>query len=430
MAIAPDPATSNDDALVYVVNELTRTLSVLRVDWAAQTIVQERAQIPTLLGPDLYTLSQRIGEELFEDASRAQTTGAPGTVGEFNNSCASCHFEGGDDGNVWQRPAGPRSTMPVYGGSLATGLILWKGVRLHMGETGPMFGGENGGHGILSDVEQQGLIDAHNVTPVPLNPYLDPITGQLSPTAAFGRDLFFGTNATGLNPALRRAGCAECHPALDPIGGGVRGFTADFLDPQLTSGENLQALDPTCFSLQSNMVTQNVRNVNSGVNIDFNNDGIPEVDRNFDGYADVESYVPMNPDKHDPFARDDVNSYLCPENPQDPQSPLKVFHRDMRMFSIPTKLGVFSTGPYFHDHAAYSLRMIVDPEAQALDSVYGTPAWPSGAYPSLNKFFNEFHDVRGHEQFAPGASKVQLNLVSGANVDTDIEALLAFLQSI
>ena len=52
---------------------------------------------------------------------------------------------------MWQRPAGPRTTMPVYGGSLATGLILWKGVRLNMGETGPMFGGENGGTGVLND---------------------------------------------------------------------------------------------------------------------------------------------------------------------------------------------------------------------------------------------------------------------------------------
>src|SRR4030095_13660140 len=156
-----DPTTNNEDALLYVMNELTRTVSVLRIDWAANTIVQEHAQIPTLLNPDHYTVSQRLGEELFEDASRGQTTAAHGTIGEFNNSCASCHFEGGEDGNVWQRPAGPRSTMPVYGGSIATGLILWKGVRLNMGETGPMFGGENGGGGVFTDVEQQGLIDYH-----------------------------------------------------------------------------------------------------------------------------------------------------------------------------------------------------------------------------------------------------------------------------
>ena len=432
MFVVEDPTTSNDDALVYVMNELTRTLSVLRVDWAARTILQERAQVATRLSPDLYTPSQILGDELFEDASRGQTTGAPGAIGEFNNSCASCHFEGGEDGNVWQRPQGPRSTMPTYGGSLGTGLLLWKGVRLNMGETGPMFGGENGGHGQLSNAEQQALVDAHDVMPVPLNPNLDPVTGDLTPLAALGRDLFFGEDSTGLNPTLRRAGCADCHPMTDPFGSGVaRGFTADFLDPMLTGGENLELMDPTCFSLQSNVVAINIRNINSGVNIDFNNDGTPDPDRNVDGYIDVETYVPMNRDRNDPFQRDDGNSYPCPLDPLDPQSPLKTFNRDQRAFSIPTKFGVFSSGPYFHDHVAYSLRTILDPEAQALSPVYGSPAFSSGpAYPGMNKFFNEFHDVRGHQQFAPGASKVQVNLVSGPNVNQDIEALLAFIQSI
>jgi len=430
MAVVADPSTSNNDSLVYVMNEITRTLSVARVDWDALTIVKEREQIPTLLGADAYTLSERMGDELFEDASRAQTTGARGTIGEFNNSCASCHFEGGEDGNVWQRPAGPRSTMPMYGGTLGTGLILWKGVRLNSGETGPMFGGENGGHGILTDAQQQGLIDFHEKLPVPLNPHLD-AAGQLTPLASLGRDLFFGFNDTGLNPSLRRAGCADCHMSSDPFSGGLRGFTADFIDPILTLGDNFEAMDPFCFSLQANIVAVNVRNVNSGVNVDFNHDGILDPDRNNDGFNDIETYTPMNADTNDPFTRDDVNSYMCPLDPFDPQSPPKVFTRDMRAFSIPTKLGVFSTGPYFHDHSAISLRAIVDPAAQGISPVYGSPAYSSPqAFPGLNKFFNEFHDVRGHEQFAPGASKVQLNLISGANVNNDIEALLAFIESI
>jgi YVTN family beta-propeller protein len=430
LAIVDDATTGNDDALVYVVNELTRTLSVLRVGWTTGVIVQEGDQIPTVLGPDLFTLSERLGEELLEDASRGQTTGAPGTIGEFNNSCYSCHFEGGEDANVWQRPAGPRSTMPFYDGTLMTGLMLWKGVRLHMGETGPMFGGENGGTGILSDAEQQALIDAHERIPVPLNPHLDPLTGGLTPLAQLGEDLFFGTNNTGLNPDLRRAGCAECHPRQDAVTLAPRGFTADFLDPDLTSGDNLQRKDPFCFSLQGNLINTNLRNVNSGVDVDQDGDGQPDADRNADGYPDVETYTPMNTDKNDDFVRDDVNSYLCPIDPNNPNSPQKKFLRSMRDFSIPTKLGVFSSSPYFHDHSAYSLRMVVDPAAQAIDPVYGSPAFPGQApYPGLNKFFNEFHDVRGHEQFVQGASKVQLNLQS-TNVDADIEAILAFIRSL
>jgi cytochrome c553 len=424
MAVIGDATTQADDALVYVINELTRTLSVLRVDWTTGVILKEHDQIATHQGPDAFSLSVRHGNELFEDASRPQTSG------NFNNSCASCHFEGGEDSNVWQRPAGPRSTMPMYGGTLATGLMLWKSVRLNAGETGPMFAGENGGTGIFDDLEQQSLVDFHETISVPLNPNLDPITGELSTRAQLGRDLFHATNDTGLNPTLRSAGCVTCHEVLDSGSGQKRAFTRDFVHPLLSGGENLGLLDPDCFTLQENVVATIMANVNSGANIDQNGDGVPELDRNLDGYVDLETYNVMNPDTDDDFRRDDPNSYNCPVDPQHPNSRPKLFEREMRLFSIPTKLGVWSTAPYFHDHTAFSLRMILDPEAQALSPVYGSPAY-SGAtpFPGLNKFFNEFHDVRGHEQFAQGASKVQLNLRS-TNVQADIEALLAYISSL
>jgi len=174
----------------------------------------------------------------------------------------------------------------------------------------------------------------------------------------------------------------------------------------------------------------NVRNVNSGANIDKDMNGIPDPDRNADGYIDVETYPVMNWDGTSDFTRDDPNSYQCPSIPSNPSSPLKVFMRDMRNFSIPTKLGVFSTGPYFHDHSAQTLRAIVDPEAQEVSRKYGSPAFAGRApYPGLQKFYNEFHDIRGHEQFVPLASKVQLNLQS-TDVQADIEAILAYIQAL
>ncbi len=433
LAIVPDTTTTNDDARVYVLNEVTRTLSMLRVDWTAGTIEKLRAQIPTHLGPDALTDSQLRGEELFEDASRPQTSG------NFNNSCASCHFEGGEDGNVWQRSNGPRSTMPTYGGTLGTGLVLWKGVRLNMGETGPMFGGENGGTGVFSDAEQAALRDFHEVIPFPLNPNLNPIGSGYSTLAAFGKDLYFGLNDTGLNPLLRNAGCAVCHPDFETNPGnfpGPRFYTADFLNPALSHGETLGQLDPSCNSLLQNVVAINLRNVNTAANADVDGDGVPDPDRNFDGYVDLETYSIMNADHDDPFRRDDGNSYLCPCDPAtDPNcsaaNPFTLFLRNKVLFSIPQKLGLFSTGPYFHDHMAYSLRALLDPDVQALSPIYGSPAFAGlQPYPGLNKIFNEAHDVRGHEQFVPGISKVQLTLQSGPNVDSDIEALLAYISSL
>lgn len=430
MAIYEDPATSNDDAIVYVVNENTRTLSRLRVDYDTGAIAADGSQIYTLASADDSTASERIGQELFEDASRAQT------AGNFNNSCASCHFEGNADGNVWQRGAGPRSTMPVFGGTQATGLILWKAVRLSMGETGPMFGGENGGTGVFTNAEQTGLTDYHEKIPVPLNPNLDPITGGLTANAALGKDLFFGTNDTGQNSTLRTAGCANCHPIGSPviIPSGLPGpaaFTMDQLDAIVVNDlDYLENNDSSCIVLKENIIALNFRDVNSGVNVDKDEDTFPDLDRNADGYSDVESYVPMNADNDDDFTRDDPNSWPCPDDGSVPPSgPQKIFTREESAFSIPTKLGLVTTGPYMHDHSLVSLRAVLDPQSQTTDPVYGDPS-----YPSTQKFFNEFHDIRGKQDLVPSSSKVQLTLQStitpGATIQGDIEAILEFIRSL
>lgn len=432
MVVVDDTKTVNDDALVHIHNEGTRTLSTLRVNWKTGQISKAAGQLALVTGVDKMTASQRLGQEMFEDASRAQI------ADHFNNSCASCHFEGGEDGNVWQRPAGPRSTMPMYGGIRATGLLLWKGQRLNAGETGPMFHGENGGTGVFSAAEQQAMIDFHETLPIPLNPHRDPTTHGLTSQALVGKDLFFGTNDTGFNPTNRSAGCAVCHPRETASGtfAGPRFFTQDFLNPLLTTGDNLgPAVDPNCFSLRENIVALNIRNINSGLNVDDDGDGVPELDRNADGYSDLESYTPMNVDGHDDFRRDDPNSYDCPCDPAldgncDAGTSTRIFSRSPGLFSIPTKLGVFATAPYFHDHSSFTLRSILDPQSQMTSPVYGTPAFPGQTpYPGLQKFFNEFHDVRGHEQFVQGASKVQTTLNS-TNVDADIEALLAYIKSL
>jgi len=450
-----DPATGNDDSIVSIVNEVSRTLSVLRVDWLTGVITQEKSQIGLLAGADKKTLSERTGIELFEDASRAQT------AGRFNNSCGSCHFEGGDDRVAWARPAGPRSTMPLYGGIGASGRLLWKSVRLHLGETGPMFGGENGGTGIFTDAERQSLIDVHEDFAVPLNPSIDESTGQLTAAAARGQDLFFGTNNAGFNPTGRSAGCAECHAIeelSDPFGETERFFTIDKLASVLTDDPNgVENLDPNCTQLAQNVSqAAGFRDVNTAVNIDEDFMGGADPDRNLDGIIDIESYEPQNPDTDDDFGRDDPNSWLCPVDGVDEMGPLKTFLRTGRSFSVPTKLGVFASGPYFHDHVASSLRALLDPALQADQSVIvdydrdGNPAndthplfskYSDGTFPTLNKIFNDVHDIRGNELFVASQSKVQLTLVSAseaivqgvstqAQIDADIEEILAFIQSL
>ena len=88
-------------------------------------------------------------------------------------------------------------------------------------------------------------------------------------------------------------------------------------------------------------------------------------------------------------------------------------------------LGAYSLGK------AQRLLALLDPEIQTSgDPVYGDAAYSDGiSRAGLMKNFNEFHDVRGHEQFVASVSKVQQDLMS-TNVDADIEALLAFISSL
>ena len=168
--------------------------------------------------------------------------------------------------------------------------------------------------------------------------------------------------------------------------------------------------------------------MNSGADVDFDGDGFPDPDRNNDGWSDLETYTIMNADADDGFFRDDPNSHDCYADPLDLSSGSKFFSRDMRKFVIPTKLGVFSTGPYFHDHVAASLRNVVDPQSQTTDPVYGDPS-----FPGIQKLWNGEHDIRGEETFAPGASKVQLSLLtiaSGSTFAADIDAIVDYISSL
>jgi hypothetical protein len=323
-----------------------------------------------------------------------------------------------------------------------------------------MFGGENGGTGVLSTAEKQGLIDVHEDFAVPLNPNIDQSTGQLTSEAAKGMDLFFGTNNAGFNPTGRSAGCSECHAITDPndqFGEFDRFFTIDYLPTLLTQDpDGVQNNDPNCVSLQENVAqASGFRDVNTAVNIDEDMNGFPDFDRNNDMIGDMESYEPQNADTDDDFQRDDPNSWPCPQggtmgNPQ------QTILRNGRSFSVPTKLGVFASGPYFHDQVASSLRALLDPSLQA-DQVNvvdydrdGNPAndvlplyskYSDPSFPTMNKIFNDVHDMRGNELFVANQSKVQLSLLSAseaivqgvttqAQIDADMDQILAFIQSL
>ena len=166
MAIADDPTTANDDALVYVINEVTRTLSVLRVDWDGNVIFQETTADPDAPGPRQVQPFGAHGQRALrgrlarpDHRRRRSTTPAARATSRAARTATS--------GSV---PTARAARCPCTAATIATGLVLWKGVRLNLGETGPMFGGENGGTGIFTDAEQQALIDYHETIAVAAQP--------------------------------------------------------------------------------------------------------------------------------------------------------------------------------------------------------------------------------------------------------------------
>lgn len=392
--LVADLDVRNDFAKLYINNEISRDVARNIVNFTTGVVGSTESSVKLVQpGNDKFTNSELIGAELFADGSRDQTTG------NFSVTCESCHYEGGDDGNVWARPNGPRSTIPVYGGLKRSGNLLWKAGRMNLGETGPMFGGENGGTGVFTDTEQEGLIAYHEKIAVPLNPNL--VNAQLTADAAMGRDLYFGLDDTGTNPLLRNTNCASCHPQFQPSGDKAW-FTNDHIKILDTNFDDAHQ-DP-CFALKESVMGQAFQDVNSGVNL-VDDQNVIIIDRNGDNISDVESYTPMNADGSGDFTRDDNNSVLC-DDPNNPGNPL-VFGRSASKFDVPTKMGVFFTGPYFHDHAVSSLRALIDPASQT--------------FPSLNKMLNTQHDLRG--------AMVQ-QFLGSTNVNDDIELVLKFIESL
>jgi DNA-binding beta-propeller fold protein YncE len=397
-----NPATADDDARIFVMNETSRSLGQLRANHAAATMVPALPSATDVVQTDQVTPLQLEGRELFADASR------PLTAKNYNNSCEACHFEGNEDSSVWRRSVGPRSTPAMFGGAFATGFYAWKAIRINLGQFYTVAGvGENGGTADLSTQELEALTAWADTVPVPLNP--NRINGAFSPLALLGRDLFFGKNDTGFNPDLRDSNCTNCHPNEDinvtppaPLA-----YTVDQV-PIVDPSQNATHQD-VCFVAQENLVGNSSQNVNSGVNLDLDGNGVPDLDRNGDGVIDLESFVPLDPDTDLSFTIPGCTT----TDPTDPNYPLKTYSRLAKNFGIPTKFGVFSSAPYFHDHVVKTLRALCDPQTQAA--------------PWLGKVRNTQHDVRGQD--------VQVSLQSllhggPAQLQQDIDAIIAFIESL
>ncbi|MCE7989413.1 MAG: YncE family protein [Caldilinea sp. CFX5] len=101
----------------FVMNYVSRNVSVVNLDTDAVENVIETTALPPAASVDEQLL---VGKEVFF-ASRGHFSGPAGLTvanserlsNEGWQTCSSCHFAGGTDGNVWFFGSGPRKSVPL-----------------------------------------------------------------------------------------------------------------------------------------------------------------------------------------------------------------------------------------------------------------------------------------------------------------------------
>ncbi|MCB9788444.1 MAG: Ig-like domain-containing protein [Deltaproteobacteria bacterium] len=244
--LAPDGLALSESGRLFVRNQLDRTLSVYDVagllagtDGAAHHL----AELPTVaqepLEPQIL-----LGKQLFHDAQSRQMS-QDGYI-----SCATCHFEGAEDGRVWDftgRGEGYRNTIDLRGrAGVAHGPLHWTAnfdevqdfendIRFHFGGTGLMSDEafEGDGHDDPLGAPKAGLsasLDAlaayvTSLDTFPRSPYRNP-DGTRTAAAVAGEELF------------RSLDCLDCHSGqqLTDSAPGVRHDVGTWRE---TSGQRL-----------------------------------------------------------------------------------------------------------------------------------------------------------------------------------------------
>ncbi|NPV66142.1 MAG: hypothetical protein HPY64_03230 [Anaerolineae bacterium] len=189
--------TTSDGRWAYVYNALDGTISVIetaflqRVDTLPATQLQ--MPIDLLIGAQLFYSS--ADERLSEDRRL---------------SCATCHFDGADDSQVWVGfPGGPRNTPSLYNVA-QTAPWGWRGEYDELADFDLFFRMVQHGDGLIDGVPHPPLGEPN----AGRSPDLDALVAYLNTLSGPGR------NALRIPPQEVLAGeevwlaqgCAECHP--------------------------------------------------------------------------------------------------------------------------------------------------------------------------------------------------------------------------
>jgi len=165
--------------------------------------LQATAARTAKFGEDPMPEQMRLGRRLFHWTSNPKLSKS----GRF--ACASCHFEGSEDKQVWHIADGARQTPALAGRLHGTGPFNWQGTEDHlttnMGKTIERMGGKGLNKVELEALEQflvKGLVEPPNPNRMP---------SGLTADQEAGRKLFF-------DPVVA---CASCHVGSETTDGKV-----------------------------------------------------------------------------------------------------------------------------------------------------------------------------------------------------------------
>ncbi len=213
----PAPAPDEGNAGPAVVQDLTPGSPRVEPVHLAAT----RREI---FGFDPRTPEVARGARLFTAANNTAVSHA----GQF--ACASCHYEGLEDGVVWVTPDGVRQTIALAGRLAGTGPFNWNGsedaLGANMDKTIARMGGEGLMDAELRDLEAFLL---HGLTPLPALR-----DSGLTPQEQLGQALFEDPDV----------GCASCHQTASAFTDGRAHDVGTLNDFELKAWQERAFSDP------------------------------------------------------------------------------------------------------------------------------------------------------------------------------------------
>jgi YVTN family beta-propeller protein len=185
-------ALRRDGTRAYVYNAFDHTLTTLVGDSAGRTLNIHEEGPRLKLAEDVLSPEAAMGRKLFFSAIDSRMTAS--NVGA---ACATCHYDGRDDGHTWGFPDGPRQTPTLAGRMITkTAPFHWSGEFPTLRDFLDVTVRQRMGGGVV-DAQMAGQLAAFiDVLPTPDNPYK---REEMTDAQRRGSEVFL------------KAQCQECH---------------------------------------------------------------------------------------------------------------------------------------------------------------------------------------------------------------------------